>query len=797
MPLEEYTRKRRFDKTPEPPGMIGSGNQGRFVVQKHKASRLHYDFRLEHAGVLKSWAVPKGPSLNPADKHLAIMVEDHPLDYAGFEGIIPEGNYGAGQVMVWDSGEYRWAGPETGVEADRAMSEGLAKGHISIVLAGHKLQGEFALVRASRAGKDAWLLIKARDGGSNEHDVLLLDRSVVSGRTIEEITGPALEDAPLGPMPENAAPMLATPVAKPFDRAGWVYEIKYDGYRAIGQVAAGKVRLYSRNNKSLNEKFPAIASALTGLGHDAVLDGEVVALDEAGHPAFQLLQDYPKAENGELVYYVFDILWLDGHDLTTLPLFRRKQILRQIIPADSPVAYAADVAETGVKLFASAAASGLEGIVAKDASSPYLMGVRTRSWQKIKARLRQEVVIGGYTAPREGRRHFASLLAGVRKEGKLFFAGHVGTGFDEKALNMLAGRFKPLITKKCPFAVEPETNTPPTWLEPVLVAEVEFAEWTREGLMRQASFIGLRDDKPAADVVEEIPEGGPTHPDKVFWPSEGITKGDMYEYYRAVAPYILPHLLGRPESLHRFPNGLSDEGFWQKNMDEHTPDWIKTVQIASSGDEKKVNYMVCDDERSLLYMANLGCVEIHPWLSRVASLDNPDFAVIDLDPLDIGFAEVVSAALAARNILSEAGADAHCKTSGATGLHVFVPLKAGYSYEQARQFTELICVLINKQLPGSTSLARNPADRSGKVYLDYLQNRKGATVASVYSLRPRAGAPVSMPLRWSEVDKTLNPRDFNIGNVLDRIGQVGDLWAPGVFKPVSLEPVLDRLKSRV
>ncbi len=819
MVLEEYQRKRHFAKTPEPTGKTPTGRPGgRFVIQKHAASRLHYDLRLEHAGVLKSWAVPKGPSRDPEHKRLAVMVEDHPIDYIDFEGVIPEGEYGAGQVIVWDKGTYSWAGPEkSGPQQAEAFAAGLAKGHLSVVLEGEKLTGEFALVRVARGGRNAWLLIKAHDSGAAENDVLALDKSVVSGKRIEEIGGLSLYGAPQGPLPDHLIPMMATLVSRPFDRKGWLFEVKYDGYRAVGQVNEKKVRLYSRAGHSLNDRFAPLVKQLEGLGHNAVVDGEVVVLDSDGRPSFQLLQDYLRDGRGELVYYVFDILWLDGHDLKELPLLDRKAILAQILPKNSLIAFAEHVESSGLAFFKAAAKAGLEGVVAKDGASHYRPGERGHRWLKIKARLSQEFVIGGYTAPQGSRKHFGSLLVGFYRRDDFVFAGHVGTGFDEAMLTNLSRELATRAITTCPFVAEPAVNAPATWVKPELVAEVEFAEWTQNGLLRQPSYMGLRDDKNPRDVVAENialgfqaavsdpaePTDAPTqtvrrtNPAKLYWPDDGITKGDMIDYYRAMAPYILPHLAGYPQSLHRFPNGLADVGFWQKNAGEDTPGWVETIAITSAEESKTVNYILCGDERTLLYLANLGCIEMNPWLSRVGRLDNPDFAVIDLDPLDVPFSAVLETALTIHEVLHQADVKPYIKTSGATGMHIFLPLGARYSYDQAREFAELICVLTNRRLPDITSLARDPKVREKRVYLDYLQNRKGATVAAPYSLRPRRGAPVSMPLRWSELKQGLRPEDFNIQNTVARVKNKGDLWKPLLDQAIDIKTALRKLKALV
>jgi bifunctional non-homologous end joining protein LigD len=514
MALLEYRSKRDFSKTPEPGGMEESGEQAplRFVVHKHHASRLHWDLRLELEGVLKSWAIPKGPSLDPGNKRLAVMVEDHPIDYQYFEGVIPKGNYGAGPVMIWDRGTYRAINLTDRRSSEEALKKGLEKGHITFILDGQKLKGEFALVRLRKGEGNNWLLVKKADEYATGDPAPGAEKSAVSGLTMEEIEADPsvldavdLSDAPAGVLPHRMRPMLATLVSGPFDRPGWIYEIKWDGYRCIAEITTGAVRLYSRNGKTLNNLFPSLVEALESVHHEAVLDGEIVVVDRKGKADFQMLQAYLSSQTGNLVYYVFDIPYLDGHDLKSLPLLRRKEILRKTLPG-SPVVRFSDYIETeGLPFFQVAGENNLEGIVAKDGQSPYRPGHRGREWLKIKTYQRQEAVVGGFTEPRGGRQGFGSLVLGVYENGSLDYVGHTGSGFSDKALDSLRTRLQQLSTEKPAFRQPPKTPTPVTWVEPRVVCEVRFAEWTRDGLMRHPVFVGLREDVEPTDVHRERP----------------------------------------------------------------------------------------------------------------------------------------------------------------------------------------------------------------------------------------------------------------------------------------------------
>ncbi|MGZ3593629.1 MAG: DNA ligase D [Syntrophales bacterium] len=841
MPLQEYQKKRNFAKSPEPAGKRAADHEGgplHFVIQRHQAHHLHYDLRLELNGVLKSWAIPKGLTLDPEQKKLAIMVEDHPLEYLTFEGVIPEGSYGAGTAIIWDEGEYLWAGASGRQESEKAMNEGLKKGHISFVLMGRKLKGEFALVRLKRAKENNWLLIKKHDEfshpeppGSEDHKKAAPDKK---GKTRQyrgsshaaSDSDPAavhLDDVPVTDAPPRISPMLATLIEKPFDRKGWFFEIKWDGYRAIAEIVKNNVRLYSRNDKTLNSRFPALIHALEKLPFDAVLDGEVVVLDEAGKASFQLLQNHLRTGGGLLAYYVFDVLYLNGHDLRNIPLRRRKHILAQILPDLPNVRISDHIDEKGTSFFRAVQKSGVEGIMAKNGASIYQSGARSREWLKIKNTLSQEAVIGGFTAPRGGRKHLGSLLLGVYEDHGLDYIGRSGGGFTEDELSRVHAKLKPLITKTSPFQSSPKTETPATWVKPELVCEVRFSEWTDEGYMREPVFLGLREDISPFDVRREMPEkniAAPrahsfrtqekdgarmvidgkelhiTHLEKVFWPDEGYTKGDVINYYRAMAPVILPYLKDRPESMHRFPDGITGQSFFQKNVDDKIAPWIDTVSVPDESAKKEIHYLLCQNEASLVYMANLGCIELHTWNSRYRTPDNPDYLVLDIDPLDIDFRYAAEAALVTRDVIQLAGAKGFCKTSGATGLHIYIPMGAKYTTEQVQKFAQLINLLVHERLPETTSLARPPGKRAGKVYLDYLQNRRGATMATPYCLRPRKGAPVSAPLKWEEVNEDLSPANFHIRNMAKRIDKIGDIWKGVLRGGVDMESCLKRLTRR-
>lgn len=585
--------------------------------------------------------------------------------------------------------------------------------------------------------------------------------------------------------------MLATLVEKPFDSKEWIFEIKWDGFRALAELSANKVELYSRNLQRFNARFPSILNDLKGLGLDAVLDGEIVALDENGVSQFQLLQNNKSEEN--IYFYVFDILYLDGKDLRGLPLIERKSILKGLLKGHSHVRFLDHVEDKGKAFFLACQKEGLEGIIGKKKKSLYTAGQRSKEWVKIKTEKRQEVVICGFTEPKRSRKNFGALIVGVYKKGVLKFAGHVGGGFTEESLKDVKAQLAPLITQKCPFNKPPKTNTPAVWLKPKCLCEVKFREWTDEGIMRQPIFLGIRTDKLAKSVVKETANYSfVTHADKLYWEKEKITKGDLLNYYASIAPFILPYLKDRPESLRRFPNGIANQSFFQKNLKDY-PKWIETFPLEHH--DKRVNYLLIQDMESLLYAVNLGCIEIHPWFSRHQSLEYPDFLTFDLDPENISFEAVVETAQHIHAILEQIKVPSFCKTSGSRGLHLMVPLKARYTYEQAQQFAQLIATLANEQLPKITSLERSPRKRQKKVYIDYLQNNFGQTLAAPYSVRAKPGAPVSTPLQWNEVKKGLDPLDYTLFNTLDRLRKKGDILKPILRRGIDMEKALKHLQK--
>jgi len=893
MALTQYKEKRNFKVSPEPTGGRPESNKLRFVVQKHQASRLHYDFRLEMEGVLKSWAVPKGPSTDPSVKRLAMMVEDHPFDYRTFEGIIPSG-YGAGTVMVWDEGFYDLtdAGGMDKSGQDKALQKGIPAGKLHVVLHGKKLKGEFALVKTNGKAENAWLLFKIKDKYVSEADITLMDKSVISNKTLVELEGsskierrekpekktsiegkrislpakgrevnptkvkdesPEKEPIPKGrtaggkqrPFPIQLVPMLATMVDEPFDKAGWQYEIKWDGYRTVAFCNGKIVELKSRNDKSFNEKFYPVVNAIQEWNIHAVLDGEVVVLGEGGKSDFGALQNWRSEGDGGIYFYLFDLLWLNGKDLMNLPLSERRTILKQIIPENNIIRYSENFEVSGIEFFETARQMGLEGIMAKKSDSLYIAGNRSRDWLKIKAKRGQEMVIGGYTKNLDSSKSFSSLLLGVFEKGKLIYTGKAGTGFTDKQQLEMIKQFKPYIRETSPFEKVPDINKPSrfrnnppkaaaVWMNPALVCEVNFTEMTSEGVMRHPSFAGMRTDKNAADVTAEQkvttneivaqeqepkeikkPKRGKdsktfldpdeetqlrtirkheikfTNLNKIYWPKEKLTKRDMLNYYYQVARYILPYLKDRPQSMNRHPNGIEGESFYFKDVTGTAPDWIETFDYKSETDDRLRKYLVAKDEASLLYMATLGCIEMNPWHSKVDREDFPDWCIIDLDPADNTFDQVIEAANITRQVLESMGVASFPKTSGSTGIHVYIPMGANYTYEQSKEFARIIATLVQREIPAFTSIERIVKARKGKMYIDFLQNRAQATVSAPYSLRPKPGATVSMPLRWDEVKKGLKMSDFTIYNAMERVESEGDLFKRVLGKGIDLENVIN------
>ena len=862
-----------------------------FVIQKHDATRLHYDFRLEMDGVLKSWAVPKGPSTDPKTKRLAMMVEDHPFDYRNFEGIIPEGEYGGGTVIVWDEGTYEPIEEVKGKKAqEKLLLKELKAGSLKIKLHGEKLKGEFALVKTHGMGENGWLLIKHKDDYANTKDITKEDKSVLSGKTIEKmektsekvwqhgheeklekpekavkkkvLTEPdqepddtngfdvaaLLKSAPKSAIPTHIKPMKATLVDEPFDDPDWLYEVKWDGYRAIALINKAEVELMSRNNLPFEKYYP-INKSLKSWKTSAVIDGEILVLNEKGISDFGALQNWRSEADGNLVYYVFDILWYEGKNLVGLPLIQRQAILKEVLPTDNDNIRQSKVFNAkGIEFFNAAQRIGLEGIIAKKAGSVYTSDLRSKEWLKIKVHKRQEAVIAGFTKNEGTGKLFSALILGVYDNGHLIYVGKVGTGFPDKLQKEMMAQFKPLITDKSPFEVEPDVDKPsrfrpkrlgakPTWLKPELVCEVAFAEVTGDRVFRQASFKGMRMDKKAKEVVLETPKNTEkiveeadhqvvispakdtgrktllnpndetqmrkicghelkfTNLSKVYWPEDGVTKRDMFNYYYQVADYILPYLKDRPMSLNRFPNGIHGPSFYQKDIKGKAPDWVTKTFPYTTNDGEHKEYLVGSDEAYLLWMASLGCIEMNPWFSRVQSPDNPDYCVIDLDPDKNTFEQVIEAALEVKKVLDAIDVPSYPKTSGSTGMHIYIPLEAEYTYDQSQMFARIVVQLVHQQIPDYTSLERMVSNRKGKMYLDFLQNRPGATIAGPYSLRPKPGATVSMPLHWDEVKPGLTMKDFTIFNSVDRLKETGDLFKGVLGKGIDLTKTIKKAQS--
>ncbi|GAB2531250.1 DNA ligase D [Rufibacter soli] len=852
MSLEEYNQKRHFNQTPEPEGKEAK-NKGdlKFVVQRHQASTLHYDFRLELDGVLKSWAVPKGPSLNPADKRLAMEVEDHPFSYRTFEGDIPEGNYGAGHVDIWDQGTFHAVDHPSRAEGEKQMLQELKAGSLHFVLEGKKLKGEFTLVKMKGRQKNAWLLLKKQDEFAiyEEFDAEdLSDAKPVgqSGKGTPKKAIAAKEKASSSKaktgkekpseMPHDIVPMTAKLTDGPFDDPNWLFEMKWDGYRAVAEVENEQVHLYSRNGKSFNQKYAPVVKALAGLKHQAIFDGELVVLGPQGKADFQALQNYQNTPSEHLYYYIFDLIYLDGQDLTQEPLLRRKELLAQVLEgAKEPLRYSEHRVGTGVEFFKEAQKHQWEGIMAKAANSKYLLGKRSQEWLKIKTHLRQEAVIAGFTQPQGSRIHIGALVLGVYEGKELKYVGQSGSGFNKKSLEDLIARLEPLVQEKSPFKEKVGLSREVTWVKPELVCELSFAEWTSDGQMRQAIFEGLRVDKKAKDVVHEravtVPAEAPakiassnkpekpktalkqengkeglvlhldgrevpiSSPDKLYWPEEGITKEDLVEYYQAMADVLLPYLKDRPESLLRHPNGITKPGFFQKDAGDHAPDWVQTEDITAESTGKDVSYVVCQDRATLAYLNNLGCIQLNPWNSRLQHLEYPDYLVLDLDPGENTYDEVVETALVAKQVLDELEIPVYPKTSGATGMHLYVPLAAKFPFEQVKELAYALAQRVHERLPHLTSLERSPKERRNQIYIDFLQNAIAQTIAAPYCVRPKAGATVSTPLQWKEVKTGLHPSQFTIKNVLQRVKKLGDIFQPVLGEGIDVAAYLKRLKQ--
>ena len=830
--------------------MIGRGDDF-FVVQKHAARQLHYDFRLAMEGVLRSWAVPRGPSLNPADKRLAVMVEDHPVAYGDFEGRIPAGNYGAGAVIVWDRGTYRVVDPPDGDAADAVRA-----GKLDLEMHGFKLRGAYTLVRTRgqprRASdtKEQWLLIKKRDAYAVTEDVLQAHpRSVLSGLTVEEMRAsggldeaivreltrletPA-RDAAYGPA---AFPLtLAKTAAEPFDGAEWIFELKYDGVRALALRDGAQVRLFGRNQREITRRYPEVTLALAALPCARfALDGEIVALDDSGRPSFQLLQrrmhrdDAREAARLSLALpatlFAFDLLAFADFDLRPLPLEQRKALLARLIRGEGPVRYCDHVTARGQEFFAAAAAAGLEGIVAKRRTAPY-RGVRSGDWIKIKCPQTSRFVIGGWTDPAGSRTHFGALLIGqYEPSGELRFVSRVGTGFDDAKLREIHSLLKTHASDHSPFRqARPGAAAPPRaahFCAPDLVCEVRFGEWTGDGGIRHPRFLKLvadgdprqclagqppsEDDPQPKDRAGEAEERAGadarsfaiTNPGKVFWPVEGYTKGDLIEYYATIAPWMLPYLKDRPVVLTRYPDGIEGKSFFQKDAPAFAPSWIRTAKIWSQDAQRDIAYFVLDSAEAIAYMANLGAIPLHIWSSRLTHLERPDWLLFDIDPKGSTTALAVIVARAIGAVLREIGMRPYVKTSGQMGLHVLVGLVPEYTYEQARMFAELVARVVVKRVPAAATLLRNKERRDGRTYIDYLQLALGQTIAAPFAVRPAPGAPVSAPLKWIELKPALDPPRWNIKTMPQRMARMRlDPFLGALTDPQRLEAALPKIEA--
>ena len=770
--LPEYRRKRDPKKTPEPFGSKRTKTKEPiFVVQRHDARRLHYDFRLERDGALASWAVPKGVPLEPGQQHLAVHVEDHPLDYATFEGEIPAGEYGAGTVEIWDRGTYE-------------LLEEKKNGGLTVLLKGERLSGTWALVPAHLSGDEKnWLIVRKREDATEAPRMSTTYRAMLATLT---------EEVPAG--------------------AGWEFEVKWDGYRAIATVAHSEAVLTSRNGNDLTSRFENVAkeTAKAVKTPDCVLDGEVCALDDSGRSSFSAMQQ-GKAGT-PIVYYAFDVLEIDGEPLVDLPLVERRKRLATLLDGRNRTVRMSESFDDGSALLEVARQQGLEGIVAKRLDSKYAVGRRTRDWLKIKTKHEQEFVLAGYTKG-TGRRasSFGSLVLGVYEGNELVYVGNVGTGFNTKEIDKLLDKLRPLRRTTTPFREVPRMpkvrKSDVIWVEPALVCEVEFVEWTHDGRLRAPSYKGLREDKAPTEVRRERPvvdkvvrgnrELKLSNLDKVFFPVEGITKGDLVEYYRDVAPVLVPHLRDRPFTMVRYPDGIEGGRFFQKDAPSHMPEWIArhraVVSTRESPRQKKaVNFPLVNDELALLWMVNMGCIDMNAWYSRIDKPDRPDFVLFDLDPSpDVGIEETVQVALLIKQALDAFGLVGFPKTSSAEGMHVVVPVERRYTYDDTRQFAEIVARAIARTNRGLATTEWTKSKRRG-VLIDWNQNGEGKTIASAYSVRPRPGAPVSTPLRWSEVKQGLDPLGFTTPVVRERIRKHGDLFE-GVL--TTKQRLTDALKS--
>jgi len=906
--LTEYSAKRTFAATPEPAPALPATGSGPllFVVQQHAARQLHYDFRLECEGVLKSWAVPKGPALDPSEKRLAVQVEDHPYDYASFEGVIPPGQYGAGEVIVWDCGVYS---PDEGGatwfhdrgEAERQVMEGLEKGKLSLLLRGEKLKGSFALVRTK--DRKQWLLIKHKDrfaAATASVDIIAQNRSVLSGLAVADLKVvpahriPASRLVPSGKfeaMPAMIAPMLAEAGDVPFNRPDWIWEPKLDGYRVLAFIDEHGVKLRSRRGLELSAKFPGLAAELRRQdARGMILDGELVAFDANIKPSFAELQNRAQLktereiaaadQNVPVVFFCFDLLYFAGIDLRQSSYGDRRRYLAQCL-LPTPRVQLVHTSEDGMALQAAALANGFEGVIGKRKESRYESGRRSTSWLKVKPTQSGDFVVGGYTRGKGSRAPLGALLVGYwdgsklsgKPRGKLRYASHVGSGFDERTLAQVKARLDPLQRKSCPFVEEPELNAPTTWVEPETVAEVSFQSWTADGALRAPVFLRLRDDvdpkavrrteanptpqptsssgnSPVDEVVAQLENTKPaftiavgshrirlTHLDRVYWPADpalqqpALTKRDLLRYFAQVSPFILPHLADRPLTMIRMPDGISGQRFFQKHWEQERPAFVETITVFSGHKDERHEYLLCNNLPTLLWLAQSGTLEFHVWHSRAkpgpdtdvkstdyatslatleaSVLNYPDYVLFDIDPYiysgkeapggepelnTVAFQKGKEVAFWLRELLLSMSLEPIVKTSGKTGLHVFVPIRRTIDFDAARHVSELVGRHLMRLHPKDITLEWSVPKRTGKIFMDYNMNVRGKTLNVAYSPRGESGAPVSMPLTWEELAGA-HPLDFRITNAAERLLETGDRWRDALSRKQSLESALKLVKA--
>ena len=899
--LDEYRKKRRFEKTPEPSGSVGHGGKVLFVIQEHAATRLHYDLRLEVGGVLKSWAVPKGPSLNPADKRLAVRVEDHPLEYRKFEGVIPKGQYGGGEVIVWDQGTYELQGH---LDADAQ----LARGDLKFILHGKKVRGSFVLVELRNAkAKKEWLLIKHRDEFVDpQWDAEKHGESVVSGRTLEDLRLGRPGRAPLdshnltslpgarkAPMPSAISLTLASSSDEPFSNPNWLFEVKWDGVRGLAYVTNGEVAVRSRAGREIAPEYPEVRGLANQLdATEAIVDGEIVALDEDGRSNFQKLQNRSGVTNPSRIllesipatYYAFDLLYCDGYDLRRTPLEQRKNLLRKILRPNTNIRYSEHEMEKGKELYEAARKQGLEGIIGKKRDSVYV-GARTSLWLKFKIVDELDAVVCGWTAPRRSREFFGALVLGLYDGPRLEFIGSVGTGFDHATQKKIYGQLKKLRQPESVFSKPPTLKEAIEWVEPRLIARVKYGNWTDGNRLRAPVFLSLRTDlspeectvqaarpheiktfessrargtrseknpvaKAAADfkpitrrakataaigsvhkkagasratasgealitdgIEREIRKGSSeglnvevdgkvlrlTHLNKVYFPESGLRKRDVLAYYFRIGHLMLPFLKNRPLVLRRYPNGIREKAFFQKEAPESIPEWIKRATVHSEERGGDMPYVMADDLASLLYLTNLGCIDHNPWSSRADAQNFPDYVFFDLDPTPgTPFATVLRIAQTIYEILHSIRLTCFLKTSGASGFHIFVPLTPQYTYEQTRIFAELVGRMAEQELPGEITFERIVRKRPrGQVLMDALQNARGKPLATVYSVRAYPNAPVSTPVTAAELKQEFSADQWNLNTMDKRLQAVGNLWKDFWDKRQSLSEALELLDRQL